>query len=56
MDVLTHEDFRVRRGVARALGKIGDEPTVTPLTEALEDEDCGERELAERALENLRQS
>ena len=38
---------------AEALGKIGDERAVDPLTEALKDEDSPVREEAARALERI---
>src|SRR4030043_2419372 len=44
------DHYRVRRGAAQALGKIGDRRAVGPLMEALRDEDLEVRKNAAQAL------
>jgi HEAT repeat protein len=43
----------VRRASAKALGKIGDQETIKPLTVALKDADAGVRKFAEEAIHRL---
>jgi len=54
ISALKDEDSNVRRHAAKALGEIGDERAIGPLTEALDDEDEYVREAASEALEKIR--